>query len=494
MAATYPPETAADVGAEPANANIQSHIGITAGNPHGTSAADIGLGNVNNTADADKPVSTAQAAADAAILSAANSHAESLVVGLWDDRGGFDASVNAFPAAGGSGAAGAIMKGDIWTISVVAASGPLAGLAIGSTVRAATDAPGQTAGNWAIAEVGLGYVPENNANKDVSGGYAGLTQFKLNLKNALGTVTSWFTTAATQARTWTLPDKDGTVAMTSDLTGVNVSIDASGFADTSLVNNQLVAAKVGTGIISVLSLAEISVTGATTATKNRMNVCSGISENYAVPLPTMAAGDVIAFRMSSGLTKLVTIDAGVGKTIDGINRTLVMWANESITLVAVDANTCIFIKKNLIPMTFFAYSDTAQTGLTSGSLYTTALNQKLYDTGNCFNTTTYTHTPRRTNKWQYTASISMSPASGSFTRASSRIYKAGANAGTLFDILVTMETGSGTSLPGAIQLSLATSDAITLVALGRVSTGVWQINGNTGSLYSTHLAGTEVIE
>lgn len=56
---------------------------------------------------------------------------------------------------------------------------------------------------------------------DTSGGIPGLTLFKLNLRNAANTVTNWFTTAATVARTWTLPDKDGTVAMTSDITGIN---------------------------------------------------------------------------------------------------------------------------------------------------------------------------------------------------------------------------------------------------------------------------------
>ena len=54
------------------------------------------------------------------------------------------------------------------------------------------------------------------ATKDASGGVPGLTLFKLNLRNAANTITSWFTNAATAARTWTFPDKDGTVAMTSD--------------------------------------------------------------------------------------------------------------------------------------------------------------------------------------------------------------------------------------------------------------------------------------
>jgi hypothetical protein len=53
-------------------------------------------------------------------------------VGLWDDRGN-SAATNVFPSAGGSGA-GAILKGDIWTIS----AGTLGGVAVslGDTVRA----------------------------------------------------------------------------------------------------------------------------------------------------------------------------------------------------------------------------------------------------------------------------------------------------------------------------------------------------------------------
>lgn len=58
------------------------------------------------------------------------------------------------------------------------------------------------------------YVPLNS--KDAPNGVPGLTQLKLNLRNAAGTITSWFTTAATAARTWTMPNKDGTVAIVED--------------------------------------------------------------------------------------------------------------------------------------------------------------------------------------------------------------------------------------------------------------------------------------
>jgi len=165
------------------------------------------------------------AALDASVLSTAKSYADYLVVGLWDDRGGFDASINTYPVSGGSGLSGSILKGDIWTISVIATCGELSGYGIGSTVRALSDNPGQTSSNWDVQLHDFGYTPENISKKNFSGGYAGLTLFKLNLLNALGTITNFFTTASTVARTWIMPDKDGTVAMLSDIPAIDNSID-----------------------------------------------------------------------------------------------------------------------------------------------------------------------------------------------------------------------------------------------------------------------------
>lgn len=94
-------------------------------------------------------------------------YADGLVVGLLDDRGNFDASDDIFPSTGGSGTAGAIMKGDLWFIDT---EGTLGGnlVVVGSSIRALVDAPGQTSANWSILNVGLGYVPENVANKSTN--------------------------------------------------------------------------------------------------------------------------------------------------------------------------------------------------------------------------------------------------------------------------------------------------------------------------------------
>ena len=88
----------------------------------------------------------------------------SAVVGLLDDRGNHDASSNTFPSSGGSGTAGAILKGDLWTISVAGTLGGVA-VTVGDVIRAKVDAPGTTSSNWVITGNNIGYVPENSINK-----------------------------------------------------------------------------------------------------------------------------------------------------------------------------------------------------------------------------------------------------------------------------------------------------------------------------------------
>jgi hypothetical protein len=115
--------------------------------------------NVDNTSDASKPVSTAQAAADAAALAAAQAYADSLVIGLLDDRGNYDASVNAYPSSGGSGPAGAIKKGDVYLIVVGGTFPTGQAVSAGDSVRALIDTPGNIQANWAIQKNGGAFNP-----------------------------------------------------------------------------------------------------------------------------------------------------------------------------------------------------------------------------------------------------------------------------------------------------------------------------------------------
>jgi hypothetical protein len=73
-----------------------------------------------------------------------------------------------------------------------------------------------------IAEVDANFTNLNTdkietSSRDGSGGVSGLTLFKLNLKNAANTFTNFLTNTTTAARTWTFPDKDGTIALIGDV-------------------------------------------------------------------------------------------------------------------------------------------------------------------------------------------------------------------------------------------------------------------------------------
>lgn len=181
---------------------------------------------------------------------ASRAYADGLVTGLWDDRGAFDASVNAYPSAGGSGSAGAILKGDVWTVSVAGTLPTGQVVEIGDIVRAIVDTPGNTQANWAIQQNNIGYTAENSANKvtsisgasthtqynsakllydqlalkedivnkNASGGYVGLSGWSIAFRNLANTFTSLLQNAATAARTYVFPDKDITVAGLDDTT------------------------------------------------------------------------------------------------------------------------------------------------------------------------------------------------------------------------------------------------------------------------------------
>lgn len=80
---------------------------------------------------------------------------------------------------------------------------------------------------------------QDTSAKNASGGYAGLDVYRLSLKSNTGTVTSLLENNATTARSWVLPDKSGTVAMTSDIptsTGAMVLLASMDIVATSEVS------------------------------------------------------------------------------------------------------------------------------------------------------------------------------------------------------------------------------------------------------------------
>lgn len=94
-------------------------------------------------------------------------YVDAVASGLLDNRAGYDASTNLFPSTGGSGLDGAILKNDLWYITV---EGLLNGkkVLVGSSLFAKMDNPGQTDANWERMGSSLTYVAEDQANKSTN--------------------------------------------------------------------------------------------------------------------------------------------------------------------------------------------------------------------------------------------------------------------------------------------------------------------------------------
>jgi len=65
---------------------------------------------------------------------------------------------------------------------------------------------------------------QSTSAKDATGGYAGLTLFKINFKNVANTFTSFFTNSNTAARTYTFQNRNGTILDDTDLGTINTSL------------------------------------------------------------------------------------------------------------------------------------------------------------------------------------------------------------------------------------------------------------------------------
>ena len=141
------------------------------------SATDISNWNAKQAALGFTPVNTANISTDVVADAASTTkvpsvktikeYADGLVAGLLDYRGAYDASTNLYPATGGSGLAGVVMKGDMYIVSVAGVLNSKA-IHIGDYIIALVDAPGQTNSNWDTLDTNLGYAPEDSANKSTT--------------------------------------------------------------------------------------------------------------------------------------------------------------------------------------------------------------------------------------------------------------------------------------------------------------------------------------
>lgn len=215
-------------------------------------------------------------------VKATKSYADSLVTGLLDDRGNFtpdSTSPGAWPTTGGSGTAGAIMKGDIWFCDASGFMGTTA-VVSGATFRAIVDSPGQTDANWNVLSAGAINVPtptlgevtaagntttsnitvENNAtfstikvnstggNGTAEMGHDPIFKGYLRLNNGTNDAVLRANNLTSSRLNIQLPNANGTLALTSQITTPSLS-QVTAVGNTS--SESIAVSKSGGGTIGV---------------------------------------------------------------------------------------------------------------------------------------------------------------------------------------------------------------------------------------------------
>lgn len=159
-----------------------------------------------------------------------------------------------------------------------------------------------------------GNTVETQNNKDATGGYAGLTLFKINFKNALNTFTSYFTNNNTASRNYVFQDRDGTILDDTDLSNVNAAI--------ALKDNSTIGFNDQSGTAYTAVLADAS---------KKIRMSNAAANVVTIPLNSSVAFPVGSyFYVSMQGTGRTSIVGAGGVTVQGATTVIDVQYNEAL--------------------------------------------------------------------------------------------------------------------------------------------------------------------
>lgn len=229
----------------------------------------------------------------------------------------------------------AAISGDMYVVSVAGKIGGASGVLveIGDQITCITDNAGGTqiaVGNdFSIAQANITYVPENAALKDTANGYPGLTSFKINFLNFLGTFTSYFQNTNTASRLYSFQDRDGTIADNTDLAlKVDANASITGATKTKITYDTKGLVTAGADATTADINDSLNRRYVTDANLTVINNTSGVNTGNET---TQTIGNLI----NSANSKTTPVDAdqlGLMDSATGNILTKLSWANVKATL------------------------------------------------------------------------------------------------------------------------------------------------------------------
>ena len=188
---------------------------------------------------------------------------------------------------------------------------------------------------------------EVQTNKDATGGYVGMTLFKINFKNVLNTFTSFFTNSNTAARTYTFQNRNGTIADDTDL-ALKAPIASPTFTGTITSPAVILSSETASTIASFDASKNVkSLSTATYPSLTELAYVKGITSSVQTQLDAKVLKTsvpvIIQLAVSDETTALTT---GAGKvtfrmphamTLTGVRASLTT-AQASGTIFTIDVN------------------------------------------------------------------------------------------------------------------------------------------------------------
>ena len=170
------------------------------------------------------------------------------------------------------------------------------------------------------------------SSRDQPFGFSGLALLKINFKNALNTVTSFFTNANTVARTYTFQDRDGTIADNTDLatiaTAINLKVSKDSDTGAAFLPSGTTLQRPPTGINGYtryntdLSTVEAFVNN---AWRSISGALGGASDNvFQENDHTVTASYTVGVGKNALSVGSVTINSGINVTIPAGSRWLIL--------------------------------------------------------------------------------------------------------------------------------------------------------------------------
>ena len=198
-------------------------------------------------------------------------------------QGAYDASGNTYPTTGGSGTAGAIMKGDMFVISVAGVLGGVA-VQVGDEIIANINIPGQTSSNWNTLNTNISYVPEDVANKKTTmTGNTTSDTFYLSAKAIYDWATGLFANIA------------GSISQAFSVSTLDV-----GNADTTI-------SRVSAGVIAVEGVTIPSISSTNTLTNKRITPrITSITSSATPTINTDNCDAVTITAQAEAITSMIT--------------------------------------------------------------------------------------------------------------------------------------------------------------------------------------------